>query len=270
MVWPKIEKSVSLNKKFDTKVLAYQFDKNTVRFRVILPYSLMEDKAKVKLSARGNKIDVVFPNEIKKPGIVDLNEEYLDKLLAEGGKKEVKPAKDDFDYFDRVNSGMSGTGKKDTDSSWSLWSYAAKALAFLVLVLALFYALIFLLKKIIFKKGKLGFLNSTKVIEVLSTTYLAHKRSLMLIRVHKQVFLVANTEKGIEFLSEISSTTGLLKEGERQIAGDNFDTNLKRAEATGKEFPLKEPLSETVEEPKDKVRFSEQIKDKIKKLRPLQ
>ena len=54
-VWPSIHKSVSLNKNFDTKIMAYQYDKKTVRFRTILPYSLKGKASLVKIVVKKNK-----------------------------------------------------------------------------------------------------------------------------------------------------------------------------------------------------------------------
>ncbi len=302
-VWPKIEKSISLNKKFDTKILAYQFDKKTVRFRTILPFSLKGRESQVEIFVRKNRVEVVFPKLIgktyklvKKTKPSDFDESYLNKLLKDKESipdVEIKKVKQTVlkpanvkkltKHSDRVKTAMAA-GKKGSKSQFSLWVYAAKAGAFLVLVLFLFYGLVNLMKKGVFKKGKLGFLNSTKIIEVLNTSYIGPKRSLILVRVHKQIFLMASTEKGMEFLSEIDNTAELLKEGERQISGTNFDTNLKEVSKESKEFHLKEILQdsedkETTEElthsaekipAKDKVKFSEQIKNKIKDLKSLQ
>jgi len=42
---------------------------------------------------------------------------------------------------------------------------------FLAVVLGLFYGVVQLLKEGVFSRGKLGFLNNTQMIQVLSTTY---------------------------------------------------------------------------------------------------
>src|SRR5690606_33110515 len=89
-------------------------------------------------------------------------------------------------------------------------------------------------------KGKLGFLNSTKTVEVLSTTFVGPKRNVMLIRAHDQVFLVGSSENGLQLISEIKNPSGLMKEGERALAGDNFDTQLSKSPE--KEFRLKDTI----------------------------
>ena len=99
-----------------------------------------------------------------------------------------------------------------------------------------------LFKKGIIKKGKLGFLHSTKLVEVLSTTHVAPKRTLMMIKAHKQVFLVASSEAGMELISEIRDVAGLIKTGEEELTGSNFDTNLYEANKFEKQFKIKEEV----------------------------
>lgn len=120
------------------------------------------------------------------------------------------------------------------------------------------------------------------MIQVLSTTYVAPKRSLMIVKAHRQIFLVANSESGLEFLSEMTDTTGLLKEGEKEVTGTNFDLNLGEARQTVHEHSvkLKENIQEStpIEEtsvatkliPKDIVKFSDELKKKAKKLKPIE
>ncbi len=70
------------------------------------------------------------------------------------------------------------------------------------------------------------------------------KRTLMVIRAHKQIFLVANSESGFTFLSEMKDTTGLIKEGEKFVTGSNFDSNLSDADSFESDvLRLKENIS---------------------------
>ncbi len=137
------------------------------------------------------------------------------------------------------------------------------------------------MKKGFIKKGKLGFLNKTDQIQVVSQTYIAPKKSLMMVKAHNQVFLVSNTEAGIHPISEIRDVAGYLKEGERKIAGDNFDDNLNVAEISKESMDkvkLKEDITQSNKQSslsdymkmKDKVKFSDQIRKKAKSLKPLQ
>ena len=154
--------------------------------------------------------------------------------------------------------------------------YIGKFSAFLGVVLLMFFGVVILFKKGMAKKGKLGFLNKMKPVEVLSTTYLGPKKSLLLIKAHNQVLLLGSSETGINFLTEVENTTDLMKEGETHVLGKNFDTTLDKEEGKEKEFKLKNAeensldklLGENKEEKKEKI--SDQIKKKIQNLKSLQ
>jgi flagellar biogenesis protein FliO len=319
-VWPKINKKITVNKRFDASLVAYQMDKEVTRVRAILPFSLKGMENQIFLSERNGKIELNFPKLGKRTGRVlalgtvgdvraakkkvspsSYDESYLQKLLKDqasvpevkiqkraknkNGKAKVvsfldKPTPKN--KVDSVTMALAGR-EKSAKSGFPIGEYIGKFIAFLALVLLLFYGVVSLMKKGVFKKGKLGFLNNTKAVEVLNTTYVGPKRSVLMIRAHNQVFLVGSSEKGMHSLGEIKDVSGLLKTGEKDISGSNFDTNLGTAEEGEKEFRLKEVLSEVAvtnesnsstalvkSEVKDKVRFSDQIKNKVKGLKPLQ
>jgi flagellar biogenesis protein FliO len=314
-VWPKIEKKFTYSNAFDSKLMAYQFNKDLVRVRAFIPGNVEKLQDRLSMVLKGKKVIVSFPKEkakvavspvkrkpavekAKEVAVEKYDESYLDKLLKEKEQaielnkpKEKSPqmaAKDSGVTEDTVNMALAAN-KKD-DGGFNLMTYIGKFVGFLALVLLLFYGVVSLLKKGALKKGKLGFLNSTKVVEVLNTTYIGPKRSLLMIRAHKQVFLVGSSEKGLHMISELNDVNGLFKEGEKQISGSNFDSTLGTAAGQNKEFKLKEFLSEGTEQEEaessialqaiekemkaaknsHKAKFSDQIKNKIKDLKPLQ
>jgi flagellar biogenesis protein FliO len=328
-VWPKIERKVStLGKEFDTTLLAYQYDKDLVRFRIMVPYQLKGQESKITLSLNDDEVILKFPitkvKSVNEPSgnivqvpierlkkttkeIAKQNDEgYLNDLLAE--KKTVK-LKDDFfkskydktkskKLVDQVSLGLSATKKTNNflntkkKTEFSISNYVGKFVAFLGLILLFFYGIVHLMKKGVLKKGKLGFLNDTNIVEVLNTTYLGPKKSLLLVKVHKQVFLLSSTDKGMEFISELNDTAGLLKEGELAVSGHNFDNSLETASNENKRFKIKEltkglssikDMKESKEEAgleeflakaeaqvSDKVKLSDQIKNKMKNLKQIQ
>lgn len=253
----------------------------------------------------------------KKPSSISkeaLNEDYLNKLMNENNapakNAEVVPAKVEekvvvaekkaeeapIKYHNKdevklqqasviVPPALPNTSSKKEDT-FSFAGYAVKFTVFLAMVLGLFYGVIQLLKKGVFNRGKLGFLNNHQMIEVLSTTYVAPKKSLMIVKAHKQLFLVANSENGIQFLSEMKDTSGIIKEGEKAVTGMNFDLNLFSAEKdqntdAAPSFTLKEDImkSTPVQEEtalskvavaRDIVKFSDELKKKAKKLKPIE
>lgn len=220
-----------------------------------------------------------------------LNEDYLNNLMKEETTKTAARETDltpPVDKKDEINLKQAGIAKPATEvaapknDNFSFAGYAAKFTVFLAMVLGLFYGVVQLLKKGVFSRGKLGFLNNSQMIQVLSTTYVAPKRSLMVVKAHNQIFLVSNSENGLQFLSEMTDTTGLIKEGEKFVTGSNFDLNLGTAETTTNEtsFKIKENINESTPEPeakgiaaltaKDIVKFSDELKKKAKKLRPIE
>lgn len=313
IVWPKIEKQVSINEKFDTKLTAYQYSKDLVRFRAILPFKIEGKNNNVAIMLKDGAIEVGFPS-IKtnktvtigrKPAIVEdkveqvnkYDETYLDKLLKDkesipevnlNAQNSVKTTTSK--KSDEVNVTLSSS-TQNTKSTFSLTKYIGKFVAFLSLILLGFWGVAQIMKKGVFKKSKLGFLNSTKSVEILNTTYVGPKKSLILVKAHNQVFLVGAGENGMNLISEINDVTGLIKSGEQQVSGSNFDTNMVAAQNNVKQFKLKEVYSvqnDNVNENnnsdqegsltsflekkpvEDKVKLSDQIKSKVKNLKSLQ
>jgi flagellar biogenesis protein FliO len=262
-------------------------------------------------NAEADKLDETYLSTLVK------NQEKLADAKHPEVKKEAKEASlTDTDRVNLAQSSIAKTGTSTTGtqvqaeapakSNFSIAGYVGKFVAFLAIMLAGFYGVLTLFKKGIIKKGKLGFLHSTKLVEVLSTTHIAPKKSLIMIKAHKQVFLISNTEAGIQLLSEISDVAGLIKTGEAEVTGSNFDTNLYSANKSEKQFKLKEEearsaygnddyemdslddmLNDTVPSKnsgksatnalksiekspvQDQVRFSDQIKTKVKNLKQL-
>jgi len=234
---------------------------------------------------------------VRKPAIVkeDLGEDFLKKLeneaapvakaapvkiigqtakpvVAAGPIKQVK-----LTLKDEIKNSQAAPKRED---NFSIVTYAGKFVAFLGVVLMFFWAMVQLMKKGVLSKGKLGFLNGSSLVSVLSTTYVGPKRSLLLVKAHNQVFLVAASEAGFEFLSEVRDVPGLVKEGERFIVGENFDDVQKVEDnAPAKEIKVKEDIyqSRPVEEKnalatvnRDIARFSDELKKKVKNLKALQ
>jgi flagellar biogenesis protein FliO len=238
-----------------------------------------------------------------------LNEDYLNKLMNENTAapkveakaevpaapaaprenkdeiqvKQAAPAVTPIKYAGVASKATNAAPKKDT---FSFAGYAVKFTVFLAMVLGLFYGVVQFLKKGVFNRGKLGFLNNHQMIEVLSTTYVSPKKSLMIVKAHKQLFLVANSESGLQFLAEMKDTSGIIKEGEKAITGQNFDMSLFSAEGaekteTAPKFTIKEDITQSTpvaeETPlskvavaRDIVKFSDELKKKARKLKPIE
>jgi flagellar biogenesis protein FliO len=247
-------------------------------------------KIKAKKAAPTAKADPILEVGASHIGAVkkeELNEDYLNKLMNENKDTPSAAAAEK----DEVKTAASAPARAATKTevpkapgadTFSFAGYAAKFTLFLALVLGLFYGVVQVLKKGVFNKGKLGFLNNGKMIEVLSTTYVAPKKSLMIVKAHKQLFLVANSESGLQFLAEMKDTTGIIKEGEKAVTGTNFDLNMLMAEQTEEtKITIKENIMEStpvsdetplsrIAKATDVVKFSEELKKKARKLKPIE
>jgi flagellar biogenesis protein FliO len=298
-VWPKIEKKTTLTNTDDTTLLAYQFDKNLTRVRAILPVSLVGKDNQVQLKSLPGILEVSFPKSsngeaatVSKEEKEKYDESYLDQLAKEKGdiKAQNAPFKAPASSNDEVKTIQSAPAKEVSTekNSFSIAGYVGKFVAFLGVVLLLFWGVVQLMKKGVLGKGKLGFLNSANLVEVLSTTHIAPKRSLMLIKAHKQVFLIGQSESGMQFLSEINDTTGLFKQGEKAVTGTNFDSTLEKMDQdpkTEKRVKFKKMIEESdkananevaldnlvnsIDESEERVTFSDQLKKRVKGLKPL-
>ncbi|MFA7614050.1 MAG: flagellar biosynthetic protein FliO [Candidatus Caldatribacteriota bacterium] len=296
----------TINKKQGDVTLTAKTSKGRAVVWAKLPFKVNQNE--VNLGWKNNQVEITFPTgkiiKEKKtvtatpkaaapaPKVVEtkkavaakeaLNEEYLNKISKQIEKIEEKKVAAKEIKKDTVTTTQSAIGNKpQVNNTFSFAGYAAKFTVFLALILGAFYGLVSIFKKGVFNKGKLGFLNNSQLIEVLSTTYISPKKSLSLIRAHKQIFLVSNSDSGISLISEITDTAGLIKEGEKEITGTNFDLKLNDAQNSEGEIKLKEdihtstPVNETSRLEKlvnktDIVRFSDELKKKAKKLKPIE
>ncbi|MCO4755387.1 MAG: FliO/MopB family protein, partial [Bacteriovoracaceae bacterium] len=217
-----INKKVAFSSKTkDTSVNVAAVSNNSSRVKALFPFSMSKYRDKVSLMIKDNTIELNFPRVKVKPVAVKkvaavkakakakspkkdyLNEDYLNSLLKIEKKKEkvvagkiIRPKMEN----DEVKTTLAATQKAtatNSKSSFSLVEYGGKIVAFLAVTILLFYGIVSLMKKGFIKKGKLGFLNKTDQVQVLSQTYIAPKKSLMMIKAHNQVFLVSNTDAGI-------------------------------------------------------------------------
>lgn len=302
IVWPKIENKVTVNNSYDSTLMAYQYTKDLVRVRAALPYKLNGKESKVSIILGEQSLSLYFPKiqvaSTKKNVAKALtaavekdsekyDESYLNKLLKDKPEnlqviakeeKSLNQAKESKISVDKVSTNMSAVEK----NKFSVGGYVVKFVGFFSLLIAGIYFMMNFFRKGVLKKSGLGFFSSNKMVEVLSTTYIAPKRSLMVVRAGKQLFLVSQSEKGMDFLTEIKDTASFIKDSEKEILGSNFDTNLEQAQSASKEFKLKDIVSEVEDKvefrktavqaapQKEKSTFSKQIKSKIKDLKQFQ
>jgi len=167
-------------------------------------------------------------------------------------------------------------------TQFSLGTYVVKFAVFLAVVIALFYGAVALFKKgMAQNRKKIGLLKDLDSVVVLSTTYLGPKKNLVLVKAHQQVILLATSEQGVHFLSEIRDVPNILKISEKEITGENFDTNLKTAENATPEptpvtaaapaaKPAEKSLTEFLASDAAKTKLAQDLQKKVRPLRPIQ
>lgn len=214
----------------------------------------------------------VDKKELGEDFLKSIEEEMQQPAAAEVAS--VAPAPAVVSFKDEIKAKQSAPKR---DNSFSFVGYAGKFTAFLGCVLLFFWGVIQLMKKGVLSKGKLGFLNNTQLVSVLSTTYVAPKRAILLVKAHNQAFLVSSSESGMSFIAEVRDVPGLVKESEKVLVGANFDDNVETAtEAPNEQLREKTDIYQSVAEPekssvqKDIVRFSDELKKKVKNLKSLQ
>lgn len=320
----------------DYTVNAQKISGDVVVVNVKMPFSLEKHKNNLTVSLKDDQVAISFPrlaverngaevvasrapSVIEKPEVAknDGSEKFDEKYLEKIEKAEAaniaqveQPKVDSNEKVDKVKVVQSAVSKEEvkneesieSGSNVSMLGYAGKFAGFLVLMIGALYGILALFKKGVIGKGKLSFLNSTKLIEVISTNHVSPKRSLMMVKAHKQVFLISNTEAGMTLISEISDVNNLIKTGEAEFTGTNFDMNLNSANLGNKEFKLKEVAEKSVGEDfvfdslddvlndsiptkiqsktnaemslektpiKDQVKISDMVKSKVKNLKQL-
>jgi flagellar biogenesis protein FliO len=314
-IWPKIEKKVAVIKQFDTTLLVYQFDRDTVRFRVILPTNMPALEKAAQMVVRNDSVEISWPvsavvtapkaNATKSTW----NEKSLDKAIEQKKLAETESVVDDsiatseadvkkaLSMGNESNATMVASTKprallkptapapKQSTGNFSFATYIGKFVGFLCLVLVLFYGIAQLMRKGVLKKGRFNLFGDMPSVKVLSSTYVAPKKNLIMVQAHKQVFLIATSETGVHFLSEIKDTAELIKTGEQFVTGTNFDNEVTGADNRDVTFKTKDNSRLTAElealenenfmsdkvAPKirDTVKFSDQIKSKVKNMKQL-
>ncbi|MGB0454043.1 MAG: FliO/MopB family protein [Bacteriovoracaceae bacterium] len=275
IVWPKIEKLVRVNGVSQPlKVMAYQYTKDSVRFRTVFPDNVKVSPEDFKVVPGNNTLKLVW----KKPstgaiGKNNYDDSYLEKLLAEKISEDTTntPVKDFISTKQAaIQKEMKSTVAKTKESEGKSFNeYLVKYFTILVFVFGGFGGLLLLIRKGVIKKGKLNFLSNTGQIEQVSSTFLGPKKSLHIVKVGGQVFFLGATDNSINLLSELSAPSAVLKEAEKIISGDNFDESLDKQEETSKEFKIKEDITKPAAK-ESGAEFLDQIKEKVKNLKSLQ
>lgn len=312
-VWPKMEKIIDFGNGNMATLTAYQFDQDTARARITYNSSVKINKDEINTTMEDGKITVEIPANFEATSVkkingatTNTNDPFITKVSdSELGTRVESPVQESAVESFLLSNGQKNADEKNTaaktvekkGNEFSFSSYILKFLAFIGVLISLVYLSMTIFKKGFGKKSKLGILASADSLVVLKTTFIAPKKSLMMVRAHNQVFLIASSEAGIQFISEIKDTIGIIKDGEKELSGTNFDLGLGDADSGTTTFKVKEDITQSSTIPeegvmgfaesvlgkdltsgmknlagqvKETVKFSDQVRSKVKSLRSLQ
>ncbi len=309
-----VNEKFSIYNKLDFSLNAKKGSNRDVIITANLPYALSKMKNKVSMTLKENIIEVTIPKVIRKGSVAVSNkiapekkqthkravvkktslkkekydEKYLDYLLEQKEKTggEEVALSDAGLKNDAVTTILSASARPEKEEpgkkQFSVMKYLGKYVAFLGVVLLLLYGVVFAMKKGVLKKGSLGLLKRTDSINVISTTYVGPKRSLLTVKVYDRILLLGSSDSGLTFITELDNVSGVIKEGEAKLTGSNFDNAIQKIneDRVDQKIKMKEnPFAgayeqvqnqEPTKSAENKVSFSSQVKEKIKGLKPLQ
>ena len=127
-VWPKINKDVSVGDGPSATLMAYQYTKDIVRVRAVLPYNIKNLSSQVSVVKNPKSVDVFFPMADFEKEKNSYDESYLEKLLSDKEVSEMQETtniekSDVKEKEDTVGLRLSG---QDKEKGFSMASYFMK------------------------------------------------------------------------------------------------------------------------------------------------
>jgi flagellar biogenesis protein FliO len=148
----------------------------------------------------------------------------------------------------------------------TILNYALKIIFVLTIMIAVIYMGAKFIKNKTVGKSNLALFDKLGSIQVLNTTLLAPKRHLHLIKAGDQLILIGSSDQGVHMLTEIKNPLPVLRDTETQMSGTNFEREFEQSPE--KSFRLKE-TNQDIQQSKSENPFKENMKNKLKNLRPL-
>ncbi len=238
----------------------------TDKIHVQTPFDLKRHQGKVLLELKKDSLQILFP-KLKAIAEQPSDEQFLENLEQE----QKATAAPEAVLTDSKPTSLFEKSADEKPKS-ELTHLMSKFVGVLVLVLGLFFGVVAVMKKFALKRSKIGSLKDQSSIEVIQTTHLSPKESLLLVKAHDKVLLIGRTESGgLQMLTEMDSVAEILKESEKNATGKNFDDSLSKANSL-KNLSL--PLKKNPYETRGKISrspqasLSQEIRSRIQSLRP--
>ncbi|MGE4234018.1 MAG: flagellar biosynthetic protein FliO [Bacteriovoracia bacterium] len=229
------------------KVFAYAYDPNTTRVRVILneDNSWAKDRLKI-VNANAKTIRVVVKDQ-KHSNVDDIA-----STVSAIGKTETKPGVPSAEEKKLVEEVLQKTKAIDIRDPESVKAalaekkevkvekqepaigekadptrYFLRMIGALFACLALFVGVIFLVKKYGKNLKKLPFGKRERLIQVIATHHLGHKKSISMVKIAGEYMVVGISNEGISLIAKLGAELDVEKYLEDRFWGGTFEKHLK-------------------------------------------
>jgi len=241
------------------KMIAYQYNPEVARVRILFNSESERFKEKVRLTSEGRAVELFLPAEAgESQGVAAVRDQVKSAQSAPTSTsrqlrspveqeiiQEVMKEEPSSNNAMRTPAGVTEETETHTKEKSVIGvSSFAKTFFSLFAVVALIVLAAFAFKKF-YKKGSFPSLigrNKHKVINVIESHFIGPKKTISLVKVANQYFLVGVTGESINGIGKVENSSELQRHLDQAMTGENFEEELvTEAESPDpKTFKLKE------------------------------
>ncbi len=241
------KKTFNLGEELIPNAYIYQYDKNSVRLRLVIGKDDSQLEDRLTYEKKGNQLIVsvskkskdllssMYEEDLSVP-TVDLEEQFnrpIELLPETEYQEDLIPVIYEKTDENKINLDVN-EGEKSLVSNGAmptLFSSSIKVVTGLMVVLSLMMITYYFVKKYLLKDG--SSLGMNKQFKVLSTNYFAPKKSINVVEVAGEILVLGVTATNISFLTKIEN-----KEAIEKIKGkkENQLVNWKKSKQTASSF----------------------------------
>ena len=214
------KKTFNIGEELISDVHIYQFDKNSVRLRLLIGKKDIWDEDRLTYEKKGNQL-VISVSKKNTDLLNDMYEENLSSPAVEIKENYNRPVEllsntiyqEDlipiiYDKADENKVSLNvNKNKKNTVSNNiagpTFFSSSIKVVTALMIVLSLILVTYYFVKKYLLKDGSL--LGMDKQVKVISTSYIAPKKNITLVEVAGEILVLGVTAANINLLTKIEN-----------------------------------------------------------------
>ena len=166
-------------------------------------------------------------------------------VTAASGKNILQDSMNQTIYESQFQDSLAAAGQAPVvftlsgDNQFNIARLIAKTISYLLLIVVLIFGVVYVLKRFVY--NRIEFSEYKRVIKVLSSTYIAPKKSLMLVEAAGRLLLLSVTDNGMNLITELKK-----EEYEEYLQTENADKSL--SDSSGRQF--REVLNKFLKRPK--------------------